>query len=44
MIALLTFNSEQDFMKAAQQHGQEVMGDINNFTDCKPVVQLNEAL
>ena len=44
LIALLTFQSEQDFQRAAQQHGKEVMGDIKNFTDAKPVVQLNEPI
>ncbi len=44
LMALLTFRSEQDFQAAVQQHGKEVMGDIKNFTDSKPVVTLNEQL
>jgi len=44
LTALLTFQSEQDFQRAGQQHGKEVMGDIKNFTDTKPVVQLNEQI
>lgn len=42
LIALLTFQSEQDFQRAAQQHGREIIGDIKNFTDAEPVIQLNE--
>lgn len=44
LTALLTFQSEQDFQRAAQQHGSEIMGDIENFTDVKPVIQFNEYL
>lgn len=43
MIALLTFESPERFGQAAKQHGKEIMGDIKNFTDTKPVVQFNEA-
>lgn len=42
MVALLTFESAQAFEAAGQAHGREIMSDIPNFTDVKPVVQLNE--
>lgn len=41
LTALLSFRSEEDFNRAGQAHGREVMGDIKNFTDTKPVVQFN---
>jgi len=44
MVALLTFESEAAFGNAGKLHGKEIMGDIKNFTDAKPVVQLNERL
>lgn len=42
MTALLSFGSQEAFQRAAQQHGKEIMSDVKNFTDVKPVVQLNE--
>ncbi|HYZ63582.1 MAG TPA: EthD family reductase [Acetobacteraceae bacterium] len=42
LTALLYFASEQDFQRAVEQHGREIMGDIKNFTDVRPTVQLNE--
>ena len=42
LIALLSFGSQAEFERAAQQHGKEVMSDIKNFTDVKPAVQINE--
>ena len=44
MTALLSFASQDDFQRAAQQHGKEIMSDIRNFTDVKPVVQFNEEM
>lgn len=44
MVALLTFRSQADFEQAVQTQGREIMGDIKNFTDVRPVVQLNEEL
>src|SRR4051794_3797922 len=44
MTALLTFRSQQDFDTAVETHGREVMGDIKNFTDVRPMVQLNEVV
>ena len=44
MTALLSFETKEAFEAAGKQHGREIMGDIRNFTDVKPVVQFNEAL
>lgn len=44
MVALLSFDSPEAFGQAAKLHGKEIMGDIANFTDAKPVVQFNEEL
>ena len=40
--AQLVFNSMDDFQKAFGQHGGEIMGDIPNYTDIKPQVQISE--
>jgi uncharacterized protein (TIGR02118 family) len=39
--ALLTFESEDAFRKAVEAHGAELFGDIPNFTDTHPAVQLH---
>jgi uncharacterized protein (TIGR02118 family) len=44
VIALLNFERLEDFHSAVQQHGKEVMGDIPNFTDAQPVLQINETV
>ena len=44
VIALLTFESAEALQKAGAAHGKEIFGDIPNFTDAKPVMQVNEAL
>jgi uncharacterized protein (TIGR02118 family) len=44
MIALLYFRSQADLDGALQAHGREITGDIENFTDVHPVIQLNEEL
>ena len=44
MMVLLDFESAEAFGKAVATHGDEVMGDVPNFTDIKPVVQFNETL
>ena len=43
LVAMLEFPSEQEFQRAAEEHGKQIMADIKNFTDVKPVLQLNEA-
>jgi uncharacterized protein (TIGR02118 family) len=42
LITLLTFGSAQQFQAAVAKHGAELLGDIKNFTDAQPVLQLNE--
>ena len=42
VIALLTWDSAEAFKTAADTHGEEIFGDIPNFTDVQPAVQINE--
>jgi uncharacterized protein (TIGR02118 family) len=42
LIALLEFPDREAFLKAAAAHGDEVMGDIANFSNVQPVVQFND--
>ena len=44
VMALLTFASQDALDKALAAHGREIMGDIPNFTDVRPVVQVNEVM
>jgi uncharacterized protein (TIGR02118 family) len=44
VMALLSFDSAQDFQRALDQHGKEVLGDIPNFTNVQPVVQINDVV
>jgi uncharacterized protein (TIGR02118 family) len=44
VMTLLSFESLEKFQAAVQQHGKEVMGDIPNFTDAKPVLQVFETV
>ncbi len=41
-VTLLTFRSAQDFGKAVETHGAEILGDIPNFTSVQPAIQVNE--
>lgn len=38
----LLFNSLEDFQAAFGPHAEEIMGDIPNFTNVEPVVQISE--
>jgi len=44
VIALLSFRSMPEFQAAAAAHAPEIFADIPAFTDCRPVVQINEDL
>src|SRR3712207_3218523 len=44
VMALLTFESAEALQQAGAAHGREIFGDIPNFTDVRPVAQVNEAL
>jgi uncharacterized protein (TIGR02118 family) len=42
LIALLDFESQEAFLKAAGAHADQVMGDVPHFTNIQPIVQFNE--
>lgn len=43
--ALLEFSSMQTFQAAiGGEHAPEIMGDINNFTNVQPIIQVNEPI
>ncbi|OHV18299.1 ethyl tert-butyl ether degradation protein EthD [Methylorubrum extorquens] len=42
VVALLRFESADAFKSAAAADGPEIFGDIPNFTDTQPTVQLSE--
>lgn len=44
MMAVLTFNSIENYKNAGKAHGREIFADIANFTDAKPSVQINDIL
>ena len=43
-IAYLKFNSVDELQKALAKHGAEVMGDVPNYTNIQPIMQVNEVL
>jgi len=40
----LTVSSLQAFQGGMETHGEEIMGDIPNFTDLRPVIQISETV
>jgi len=44
VITVLGFESLQAFGAAVKESGAEVIGDVANFTDVKPIVQINDNL
>ncbi len=38
------FDSVEDFMGAFMSHGAQLQGDIPNYTDVQPIIQLSEVL
>jgi uncharacterized protein (TIGR02118 family) len=44
VIALLDFDSLDQFTAAADAHGAAIFGDIPNFTDVQPAIQFNDRL
>jgi uncharacterized protein (TIGR02118 family) len=44
VITVLGFESLQAFRAAAKESGAAVIGDIANFTDVRPIVQINDNL
>ena len=43
-IGALLVTSVEAFGAAMGQHGAEIMGDIPNYTDAQPVIQISEVL
>lgn len=43
-IGHLYFNSVDEFQKAFGAHAAEIMGDIPNFTDQQPEIQISEII
>jgi len=43
-IILLEFSSVEDLGRALDAHGAEIMGDVENFTDIQPKLQINEVV
>lgn len=44
VIAILELESIEDLQVIMEEHGEEVMGDIPNFTDVTPTIQISENL
>lgn len=42
--ALLTFDSQAALDRCLAAHGAEILGDIPNFTDVQPTIQVNEVM
>jgi len=38
------FDSTEDFMAAFMPHAEALQGDIPNYTDIEPIIQLSETL
>jgi uncharacterized protein (TIGR02118 family) len=44
LIALLTFTSREALQAALAAFGSEIIGDISNYTNVPPFIQINQAL
>ena len=44
VVANLTVSSVQAFQSGMETHGSEIMGDIPNYTDIAPVIQISEVV
>ena len=44
IVALVEFDSLESFQAAVDAHGDEIFGDIPNFTDTTPTVQISEVI
>ena len=42
LITLLEFPSQEEWLKAAGAHADEIMEDVPRFTNIRPIVQFNE--
>jgi uncharacterized protein (TIGR02118 family) len=43
-IASIWIKSIEEFQSALGQHGEEIMGDIPNYTNLQPILQVDEVL
>ncbi|HEV2730326.1 MAG TPA: EthD family reductase [Terriglobales bacterium] len=43
-IARIRINSAEEFSSAMAQHGAQIMGDIPNYTNIEPLIQIDEVL
>jgi uncharacterized protein (TIGR02118 family) len=43
-IGYLTFNSVDELQQGFDKHGSEIMGDIPNFTNVKPLIQVSRIM
>ena len=44
LVALLEFESQEAMGRCLSAHGREIMGDIPNYTDIAPVMQISEVV
>ena len=44
VVTLLTVSSLQAFHSGMETHGKEIMEDIANFSEVRPVIQFNETV
>ena len=42
VMAVVEFESAEAFQSAVAEHGAEIFGDIPNFTDVQPTVQISD--
>jgi len=42
VMAVVEFESAEAFQNAVAEHGAEIFGDIPNFTDVQPTVQISD--
>jgi uncharacterized protein (TIGR02118 family) len=41
-VGYMVFNKLEDFQKGLAAHSKEIMGDIPNYTNIEPVIQISE--
>jgi uncharacterized protein (TIGR02118 family) len=44
LITLLEFPTQEDWLKAAGAHADEIMEDVPRFTNIRPIIQFNEVV
>lgn len=42
VLAHMSFDSVEDFQAAFAPHADEIMGDIKNYTNIQPIIQISE--